>query len=118
MYSRLDNTVNISSKPNIKMEIAGAYTTKNIQGPAELSALWNMDVGMKWTFFNNMAELRVKGTDLFNSWSPNLIMKYQTQDLRLNVIPDSRSITISFTFKFGGYDKSNEEVKKSRFGRR
>ena len=116
LYSRLDNTLNISSKPNIKAEIVGAYMTKNIQGPGELSTLWNMDTGVKWTFFNNLAELRVKGTDLFNSWSPNMIMKYNTQDLRLNIIPDSRSISVSFTFKFGGYDKSYENISTSRFG--
>ena len=115
-YSRLDNTINISSKPNIKAEITGAYMTKNIQGPGELSTLWNTDAGMKWTFFDGLAELRVKGTDLFNSWSPDMIMKYQTQDLRLNMIPDSRSITVSFTFKFGGYDKTHEDMSKSRFG--
>ena len=115
-YSRLDNTINISSKPNIKAEITGAYLTKNIQGPAELSTLWNTDAGMKWTFFDGLAELRIKGTDLFNSWSPDLIMKYQTQDLRLNMIPDSRSITVSFTFKFGGYNKTHEDMNKSRLG--
>ena len=115
-YSRLDNTINISSKPNIKAEISGAYMTKNIQGPGELTALWNTDAGMKWTFFDGLAELRIKGTDLFNSWSPDMIMRYQSQDLRLNIIPDSRSITVSFTFKFGGYNKSHEDVSTSRFG--
>ena len=114
-YSRLDNTINISSNPDIKAEISGAYITKNIQGPAELSTMWNTDVGMKWTFFDGLAELRIKGTDLFNSWSPDLIMKYKTQDSRLNMIPDSRSISMSFTFKFGGYDKSHEDVNTSRF---
>ena len=115
-YSRLDNTINISSKPNIKAEITGAGITKNIQGPGELSALWNMDAGMKWSFLNDMAELRFKGTDLFNRWSPDMTMRYQTQDLRLRVMPDSRAITLSFTFKFGGYNKSHEEVNTARFG--
>lgn len=42
-YSRLDNTINLSSKPNIKLKFNTAYISKNIQGPAELSGLWNMD---------------------------------------------------------------------------
>ncbi|MDR1610039.1 MAG: TonB-dependent receptor [Candidatus Symbiothrix sp.] len=115
-YSRLDNTVNISSKPNIKLEISGAYISKNIQGPAELTALWNLDAGLKWTFFQNMAELRLKGTDLFNSWTPDMLMKYNTQDLRMNIIPDARAISLSFIFKFGGYDKTHKEIDSSRFG--
>ena len=117
-YSQLDNTVNISSKPNIKMEISGAYISKNIQGPAELTALWNLDAGLKWTFYHDMAELRLKGTDLFNSWTPDMIMKYNTQNLRMNMIPDSRAVSLSFTLKIGGYDKTHNDIDSSRFGTR
>jgi hypothetical protein len=116
IYSKLDNTVNISSKPDIKMEISGAYISKNIQGPAELTALWNLDADLKWTFFHKLAELRLKGTDLLNRWTPDMIMKYNTQNLRMNILPDSRSVSLSFTFKFGGYDKTYKEIDASRFG--
>ena len=115
-YIRLDNTIHISSKPDIKLEINGAYISKNIQGPAELTALWNLDTGLKWTFFYDMAELRLKGTDLLNSWTPDMIMRYNTQNLKMNIIPDARAISLSFTFKFGGYDKTYKEIDLSRFG--
>lgn len=115
-YARLDNTVTISSKPNIKFEINGAYISKNIQGPAELTSLWNLDVGLKWAFFHDMAELKLRGSDLFNSWTPDMVMKYDTQNLRMNIIPDARSISLSFTFKFGGYNKTQKEFDSSRFG--
>jgi hypothetical protein len=115
-YARLDNTINLSSKPNIKMEINGAYISKNIQGPAELTALWNLDAGLKWTFFHDMAELRLKGSDLLNKWTPDMMMKYDTQDLKMNIIPDSRAVSLSFTFKLGGYDKTPKEIDSSRFG--
>jgi hypothetical protein len=115
-YAKSDNTVNISSKPNIKFEISGTYATKNIQGPAELTALWNLDAGMKWTFLHDMAEVRLKGTDLFNSWTPDMILKYNTQNLRMNMIADSRAVSLSFTFKLGGYDKTHTNIDASRFG--
>jgi hypothetical protein len=115
-YSRLDNTVNISSKPNIKLEINGAYISKNIQGPAELTSLWRLDAGLKWTFLRNAAELRLKGTDMFNSWTPNMTMKYDTQNLRMDIIPDARAVSLSFTFKLGNYDKTRKEFDSSRYG--
>jgi hypothetical protein len=115
-YARLDNTIHISSKPNITVEISGAYITKNIQGPAILTPLWNLDAGLKWTFFHDMAELRLTGSDLFNSWTPDMIMKYDTQNLRMNVIPDAKAISLSLTFKLGGYDKTHKEFDSSRFG--
>jgi hypothetical protein len=98
------------------MEINGAYISRNIQGPAELTALWNLSAGLKWTFFHDMAELRLKTTDLFNTWSPDMIMKYNRQYLRMNIMPDSRTVSLSFTFKFGEYNKSYKEIDSSRFG--
>ena len=117
-YAQSDNTVNISSRPNIKMEVSGAYISKNIQGPAELTALWYVNAGLKWTFYHDMAELRLKGSDLFNSSTPDMIMKYNSQNLRMNMIPDSRAVSLSFTFKLGGYDKKHKEIDASRFGTR
>ena len=118
-YTRLDNTINLSSNPNIKMEIAPAYITKNIQGPSTLNDIWRLDAGIKWSFANNKAELRLKGSDIFNSWSPDLKMRYANQNLKMNIIPDSREISLSFTYKFGGEFKERErkEVDTSRFGK-
>ncbi len=117
-YSRLDNTANLSSKPDFKVEIAGAYISKNIQGSSELTALWNLDAGIKWTFAGKNAELRLKGMDLLDTWTPDLTMRYDKQNLRMNIVPDSRTVTLSFSYKFGGYkQKDHKEVDTSRFGK-
>jgi hypothetical protein len=118
-YSRLDNTINISSKPDVKMEVSGAYLTPSIQGPMNLSAVWSVDAGIKWTFADKKAELRLKGTDLFNSMMPDINMRYANQHLQMNVVPDLRTITLSFTYKFGGNveKKERKKVDTSRFGK-
>jgi hypothetical protein len=117
-YSRLDNTVNISSKPDIKAELSAVYLTPSIQGPMDLSAVWSMDTGIKWTFADKKAELRLKGTDLFNSMLPDVTMLYANQNLQMNMHPDLRIISLSFTYKFGGEseNKKRKEVDTSRFG--
>ena len=115
-YTRFDNTVNLSRRRNIRMEVVGAYITKNIQGPAILTNIWHVDLGFMWSFFHDMAELRLRGNDLFNSWSPNMSMRYSNQDLRMRIFPDSRNISLSFTFRFGGYQRSENNVDDSRFG--
>ncbi len=115
-YAQLDNTINISSKPNIKLEVSGSYITENIQGPATLSALWKVDAGLKWTFCKDMAELRLKGTDLFNSWMPDMTMRYASQNLKMNMISDSRAVSLSFMWRFGGFKDSNKKMDSSRFG--
>ena len=116
-YVKLNNTINISSKPNIKMEVNGRYTTKNIQGLMTLDPLWSVDAGVKWTFAGDKAELRLKGVDLFDSWAPDMSIHYANQNLSQKSKSDSRSISISFTYKLGGYkEKDRKDVDTSRFG--
>lgn len=119
LYANIDNTFNISSKPNIKAELSASYITRNIQGPMTISSMYRIDAGIKWTSDNNKAELSLKVNDMFNSWSPKeLNLHYKTQNLIMHMIPDSRRISLSFTYKFGGFkEKPHKKVDDSRFGR-
>jgi len=119
LYANMDNTFSISSKPDIKAELSGSYITRNIQGPMDIGKMYSMDAGMKWTFNNNKAELYLKVNDMFNSWNPkDLNLSYKTQNLKMKMVPDSRRVSISFTYKFGGFkEKKHKEVDSSRFGK-
>ena len=118
-YADLSNTFTLSSKPDIKAELSAMYHSKPIQGPSTLKAVYKIDAGVKWTFLQGNGELRLKGNDLFNSGIPKeMRMKYGTQDLRMPILSDGRSISLSFTYKFGGYkEKKRQEVDTSRFGK-
>lgn len=119
IYTNLNNTFTISSKPNIKAELSGSYISRNIQGPMTISAMYRIDTGIKWTFNHNKAELSLKVNDIFNSWAPKeLDLRYQTQNLRMKDIADSRRISLSFTYRFGDFKpKAHKEVDRSRFGK-
>lgn len=116
----LNNTINVSSKPNIKMELTGCYVGSPIQGFLDLADVWRLDAGMKWTSPNQKAELRLKGFDLFNSFSPDKItVRNKGQHLDMNLLQDSRNISLSFSYKFGGYkEKQRKNVDTSRFGQK
>lgn len=119
IYTNLDNTFTISSKPNIKAELSGSYISRNIQGPMTINAMYRIDTGIKWTFNRNKAELFLKVNDIFNSWAPKeLNLQYQTQNLRMKEVVDSRRISLSFTYRFGDFKpKAHKEVDQSRFGK-
>lgn len=119
IYTNLDNTFTISSKPNIKAELSGSYISRNIQGPMTINAMYRIDTGIKWTFNRNKAELSLKVNDIFNSWVPKeLNLQYQTQNLRMKEVVDSRRISLSFTYRFGDFKpKAHKEVDQSRFGK-
>lgn len=119
IYTNLDNTFTISSKPNIKAELSGSYISRNIQGPMTINAMYRIDTGIKWTFNRNKAELSLKVNDIFNSWAPKEVnLQYQTQNLRMKEVVDSRRISLSFTYRFGDFKpKAHKEVDQSRFGK-
>ncbi|MEG1485183.1 MAG: outer membrane beta-barrel family protein [Bacteroidales bacterium] len=118
-YVGLNNIFNISSKPNIKAELSGSYITRNIQGPMVISSMYRVDAGAKWISNNNRIELSFKVNDMFNSWTPKyLYLQYKTQNLVMNMIPDSRMVSLSFIYKFGNYKvRQHKEVDRSRFGK-
>ncbi len=116
-YTSLNNTFHIAAR--IKAELNGTYTPKNIQGPSEISKMYRLDAGIKWVFAEDKAEIRLKANDIFNSWSPdNWSMKFDQQNLRMHLRPDSRNISLSFSYKFGGYEeKEYKKVDTSRFAK-
>lgn len=117
LYANLNNTISISSRPDLKMEISGTYLTPTIQGFYDLGRAWSVDAGLKWTFANRKAELRLKGTDLFNRMNTTVNMDNAGQRMHMNLLRDSRMVNVSFTYKFGGYKKKDhKEVDTSRFG--
>lgn len=118
VYAKLDNTFNFSSHPNIKAELSGSYISHNIQGPMIISDMYRVDAGIKWILNHNKSELCLRINDLFNSWAPKeLNLQYQTQNLRMMDIVDSRRISLAFTYRFGGFTpKAHKKVDGSRFG--
>ncbi len=117
-FVMLNNTFNLSTKPNIKAELSGHYISKNIQGPATLSKVYGVTAGVKWTSDNSKMEVRLKVNDLFNSMSPkNLSMNYANQNLNMRILPNNRYVSLSFSYKFGDYKESKrKEIDTSRFG--
>ena len=118
LYSRLDNTLNISNKPNIKLEFAGSYLSPSLQGPMNLSHVWNLEAGIKWTSNNEKAILSIKGYDLLNSWVPDVKSRFSNQNLTMNTLHDSRYFSANFIYKFGKDMKKSKaaQVDTSRFG--
>ena len=113
----LNNTFQLSSKPAISLDLNGLYVSPSVQGNYDLSSIWKVDAGLKWTSADKKAEVRLAGNDLFNSATPNARVDDRGQQFEINQHADSRSFSLSFTYKFGGYKaKEHKDVNTSRFG--
>ena len=113
----MNNTFKLFSEPDIRLELNSMYVSSFIQGIYDISPIWRIDAGLKWTFAGKKAELKLKANDLFDSFNPDTKINYKGQHLIMNQRRDSRNISVSFVYKFGGYKaKEHKSVDTSRFG--
>ena len=115
----LKNTFNLSAEPNLKLTVDGFYMTPGmIQGPYDMSRIWNVSAGLKWTSRNDRASLVLKANDIFRSGTPELTVNEGTQWNRMHLLNDDRCLSLSFIWKFNGYKaKQHERIDTSRFGK-
>ncbi len=114
---KLDNDFILSAKPNIRFNLSGTYTTPAIQGIMDLSDSYIVSGGFIWSFDHERAKLIVKATDIFESRLPFVTIDYKGQKGTMDTFQDTRMISISFVYRFGGFkEKERKEVDTSRYG--
>lgn len=111
------HTFQLCRQPNLKMEVTAFGQTKSIQGSYYIQPVAFVDAALRYTFAKDRAMLQLKGSDIFNTMNPKTRVRNEAQYLDMNTKSYLQSITLSFSYRFGGYKK--KEVKKvdtSRFG--
>jgi hypothetical protein len=117
-FIQLNSDIRLSDKPNLRMNISGYYATPGvIQGIYDLGWLGDLSAGVTWSFAQERAKIIFKGTDFFKTNTPNASIYYMGQKSSLDATRDTRSFSLSFVYRFGGYkEKERKEVDTSRFG--
>lgn len=111
----LDNTFKVGK--NLSFELIGNIQTPFIQGTLDLASTFNLTAGMRWNFAKNKCSLTARCSDIFNSSMPNMKVRFKGQYLDMNSSFYSRTVSLNFTYRFGGYKKQEvKEVDTSRFG--
>lgn len=115
--ARLMNTFHLNRKPAIDLEVNGFFQSAAIQGTFDIEPLGSADAAVKWTFDRSRATLSVRCNDLFDSGRPDTKIRYRGQWLDMGAQRYMRSVTVHFSYRFGGYkERKHREVDTSRFG--
>ena len=111
----LNNTVTLSSRPDITLSVDGMIRSKAIQAIYDLPSSGYLNLSARWQFLRKHAVLRVFCNDLFRTSVINPRIDYKGQNLTMD-FSCYRMAGVSFTYKFGGYqEKKREAVDTSRF---
>ncbi len=97
------NTIFISKKPNITMNLMAFYRTPCIQGIWDLEDNWCINTGLRYTFAKDKAIVGLQCNDIFESLYPKIKVRFDKQYQNLNQNFYQRNITLSFTYKFNGF---------------
>lgn len=114
----LENTLTLSTRPALRMQLTGLYLSPSIQGSYTLSKVWAVHAGLRWDFAGGKASLQLKANDIFNSMEGNIdvTLRNQGQNMDIHSNNYSRSLLLSFAYRWGGYKaKPVKQVDTSRF---
>lgn len=115
-YADMSNTLRLIRNYPIYLTVGGSVLTPSLQGIADLSAIWKIDAGIKWSFLNGNADLSMNFTDIFDSWNPRLSINCNDQNLKMETFDTARQFSVSFNFRFKGYKAKKIDIETSRFG--
>ena len=111
----LDNSFKVGK--NLSFELIGNIQTPFIQGTLDLASSFNLTAGMKWNFAKDRCSLTARCSDISNSSMPDMKVRFKGQYLDMNSSFYTRTVSLNFTYRFGGYKKQEvKEVDTSRFG--
>lgn len=115
----MNNTFTLSkSRPNLKLDLNGMYVSGAIQGIYSVGNIYDVSTALKWQFAGDKATLMLKCNNIFRSSSPDTEIDQSGQYSRIEQFDDTRSFSVSFIWKFGGFkQKEHEKIDASRFGK-
>lgn len=110
-----DNT--FTATENLAFELNASLQTPALQGTFDIGTFFDLTAGVKWTFAKDKMSLSARCSDLFNTAMPKLKVRFKGQYLDMNTPFYSRTVTVHFSYRFGGYKKKEiRNVDTSRFG--
>lgn len=92
-------------------ELSGFYRSKGIEGQIVSNAMWRMDAGVQKQILKKKGSLKLSIRDIFQSQNFSGFVKYQDIDMRIKNTRDSRTVSLTFSYRFGKPMKNQQQRK-------
>lgn len=99
---------------HLYLNLDGMIRSKAHQAIYDLPASGNVDVGLKYIFWNKRATLHVFCNDIFETSGIDPVIHYGNQNMKMD-FSCYRQVGVSLVYRFGGYKDKSKEVDTSRF---
>jgi iron complex outermembrane recepter protein len=82
-------------------ELSGFYRSKGIEGQIVINPMWRMDAGLQKLILKKKGSLKLSIRDIFQSQNFSGSVNYQDIDVHLKNTRDSRTVSLTFSYRFG-----------------
>ena len=90
-------------------ELSGFYQSKGIEGEIIINPMWRLDAGIQKLILKKKGSLKFAIRDIFNSQNFGGSINYQDIDINLKNISDSRTFSLTFSYRFGKPIKNQQQ---------
>lgn len=113
----LTNNVILNNNKNLALQVGGWYQLPVIQGIYDLKNLFNVFTSLTWSPQKGRWNIVLKADDIFNTDQRRIRVLIGSQNYSMNIFPDSRTVSLSVRYTFGGYKaKESKKIDVSRMG--
>ncbi|HEV8083692.1 MAG TPA: TonB-dependent receptor [Chitinophagaceae bacterium] len=82
-------------------ELSGFYRSQGIEGQIVMNPMWRMDAGVQKQVLKSKGTIKFSVRDIFKSQNFSGYVKYQDIDVYIKNTHDSRSASLTFSYRFG-----------------
>ncbi len=91
----------LTFKKGWSAELSGFYRSRAIESQIIMNPMWRMDMGIQKRILQSKGTLKLSVRDIFNSQRFGGYVNYQDIDVRIRNHWDSRSVSLTFSYRFG-----------------
>ena len=92
------------------MDVDVTYISSLLFGTCEWGGSFITNVSFNKSLWKRRAQLTLALTDIFSTQNQQLTTRYLNQDNNYLALPETRTISIGFTYNFGNFRLENNEV--------
>lgn len=106
------NRFPLSKDQTFTLDLQMSYLTNILFGSYEMKDQFKSSLGFYKSLWNNRAVITLNYNDIFLSQNQPLNSRYLNQDSQYLALPETNTIELGFTYKFGNFNLRNNEVSK------
>jgi hypothetical protein len=109
-YLNSFNRFNMSEDRTLSMDVDVSYLSSILFGTYEWGGSFVTNVSFNKSIWKRRAQLTLAFNDIFSTQNQRMYTRYLNQDNNYLALPETRTVTLGFTYNFGNFRLENNEI--------